>query len=227
MNGSPTAAEFAVEIAVGLEITAGAARRLVALAAHLHQPVLVHLRRDGDGIVGMQHLVAAVVARQEAVHHRLAGDFDERLRVGEERAVATDRAGQEDALVLGHPVGDQRGVQRLLRGRSPSTASSPGRAPRARRCARPRRRRDRPARGCRPWRPSAGAGRRSPPAPRRRRASRRRCEPANTRAPTAEACLTISNCECSLSATMKSQSNSPSAIIFETYCITVSYGRIG
>ena len=51
--------------------------------------------------------------------------------------------------------------------------------------------------------------------------------PLNTRAPTAEACLTISNCECSLSATMYSQSNSPLATSLATYCITVSYGRIG
>src|SRR5260370_8946362 len=47
-------------------------------------------------------------------------------------------------------------------------------------------------------------------------------EPQNTRAPTAEACLTISNCECSLSATMYSQSNSPFDTSLQTYCITVS-----
>ncbi len=52
-------------------------------------------------------------------------------------------------------------------------------------------------------------------------------EPQNTRAPHALACLTISNCECSPSATMYSQSNSPLEIILATYCITVSYGRMG
>jgi hypothetical protein len=52
-------------------------------------------------------------------------------------------------------------------------------------------------------------------------------EPVNTRAPHAHACFTISNCECSPSATMYSQSKSPLAIILATYCITVSYGRIG
>ena len=52
-------------------------------------------------------------------------------------------------------------------------------------------------------------------------------EPQNTRAPTAEACFTISNCECSLSATMYSQSSSPFDTSFATYCMTVSYGRMG
>ena len=47
-------------------------------------------------------------------------------------------------------------------------------------------------------------------------------EPVKVRAPTEEACLTISNWECSLSATMKSQSKLPSALSRETYCITVS-----
>src|SRR5438309_12081425 len=46
--------------------------------------------------------------------------------------------------------------------------------------------------------------------------------PQNTRAPAAEACLTISNCECSDSATMYSQSSSPLATSLATYCITVS-----
>ena len=47
-------------------------------------------------------------------------------------------------------------------------------------------------------------------------------EPQKTRAPTAEACLTISNCECSPSATMYSQSISPFETSLATYCITVS-----
>jgi hypothetical protein len=46
--------------------------------------------------------------------------------------------------------------------------------------------------------------------------------PQKTRAPAAEACLTISNWECSLSATMYSQSSSPLATSLATYCITVS-----
>src|SRR4029077_10811138 len=50
--------------------------------------------------------------------------------------------------------------------------------------------------------------------------------PQNTRAPHADACFTISNCECSPSATMYSQSNSPLATSLATYCITVSYGLI-
>src|SRR5690348_4300719 len=52
-------------------------------------------------------------------------------------------------------------------------------------------------------------------------------EPQKTRAPTVEACLTISNCECSHSATMYSQSSSPLAMSWAMYWITVSYGRIG
>src|SRR5215470_14974980 len=52
-------------------------------------------------------------------------------------------------------------------------------------------------------------------------------DPVKTRAPTADACFTTSNCECSPSATMYSQSNWPSATSFAMYCITVSYGRIG
>ena len=63
----------------------------------------------------MQQLIAAVIGRQEAVDRRLVGDVDDRLGMGEEGAVATDRDGQEDPLVLGHPVGDQRRVQRFLR----------------------------------------------------------------------------------------------------------------
>src|SRR5215467_13398002 len=52
-------------------------------------------------------------------------------------------------------------------------------------------------------------------------------DPQNTRAPHADACLTISNWECSPSATMYSQSSSPFATSLQTYCITVSYGRMG
>ena len=51
--------------------------------------------------------------------------------------------------------------------------------------------------------------------------------PANARAPTELACLTISNCECSLSATMYSESSSPSAISFDSMSMTSVYGRIG
>jgi len=47
-------------------------------------------------------------------------------------------------------------------------------------------------------------------------------EPQNTRAPQADACFTISNCECSPSATIYSQSISPSATNWLMYCITVS-----
>src|SRR5882724_11324698 len=52
-------------------------------------------------------------------------------------------------------------------------------------------------------------------------------DPQKTRAPQALACLTISNCECSPSATMYSQSSSPFDTSLAMYCITVSYGRIG
>ena len=51
--------------------------------------------------------------------------------------------------------------------------------------------------------------------------------PANARAPTELACLTISNCECSLSAMMYSASSSPSAMSFDNRSITSVYGRIG
>jgi hypothetical protein len=47
-------------------------------------------------------------------------------------------------------------------------------------------------------------------------------DPTNTRAPTDEACLQISNWECSPSATMYSHSSSPSAMSFATACITPS-----
>ena len=46
--------------------------------------------------------------------------------------------------------------------------------------------------------------------------------PQNTRAPTVEACFTISNCECSPSATMYSQSISPLEMSWAMYWITVS-----
>src|SRR6266852_3205298 len=52
-------------------------------------------------------------------------------------------------------------------------------------------------------------------------------EPQNTRAPQADACFTISNWECSPSATMYSQSISPLATSLQMYCMTVSYGRMG
>src|SRR5919112_1256333 len=52
-------------------------------------------------------------------------------------------------------------------------------------------------------------------------------EPTNTRAPTDEACLQISNWECSPSATMNSASSSPLAISFATACMPPSWGRIG
>ena len=47
-------------------------------------------------------------------------------------------------------------------------------------------------------------------------------EPQKTRAPQALACLTISNCECSPSAMMYSQSISPLETSLAMYCITVS-----
>src|SRR5213595_2998901 len=46
--------------------------------------------------------------------------------------------------------------------------------------------------------------------------------PQNTRAPQALACLTISNCECSPSAMMYSQSISPLETSLAMYCMTVS-----
>src|SRR5499425_3714388 len=52
-------------------------------------------------------------------------------------------------------------------------------------------------------------------------------EPQKTRAPTVDACLTISNWLCSPSATMYSATRLPLAIFRAIACITVSYGRIG
>src|SRR5439155_11772274 len=52
-------------------------------------------------------------------------------------------------------------------------------------------------------------------------------EPQNTRAPTVDACFTISNWLCSPSATMYSATGWPLAIFFAIACMTVSYGRIG
>src|SRR5206468_3907956 len=52
-------------------------------------------------------------------------------------------------------------------------------------------------------------------------------DPQKTRAPTVEACLTISNWLCSPSATMYSATSWPLAIFLAIACITVSYGRIG
>ena len=47
-------------------------------------------------------------------------------------------------------------------------------------------------------------------------------DPQNTRAPTVEACLTISNWLCSPSATMYSATSLPLAIFLAMACITVS-----
>ncbi len=47
-------------------------------------------------------------------------------------------------------------------------------------------------------------------------------EPQNTRAPTVEACLTISNWLCSPSATMYSATSWPLEIFLAMACITVS-----
>src|SRR5439155_6044831 len=52
-------------------------------------------------------------------------------------------------------------------------------------------------------------------------------EPQKTRAPTVEACLTISNWLCSPSATMYSATSWPPEIFLAIACMTVSYGRIG
>src|SRR5713101_280793 len=52
-------------------------------------------------------------------------------------------------------------------------------------------------------------------------------EPQKTRAPTVEACLTISNWLCSPSATMYSATSWPPEIFLAMACMTVSYGRIG
>src|SRR5919197_930357 len=52
-------------------------------------------------------------------------------------------------------------------------------------------------------------------------------DPQKTRAPTVEACLTISNWLCSPSATMYSATSWPLAIFLAIACMTVSYGRIG
>jgi hypothetical protein len=52
-------------------------------------------------------------------------------------------------------------------------------------------------------------------------------EPQNTRAPTVEACFTISNWLCSPSATMYSATSWPPEIFLAMAWMTVSYGRIG
>ena len=52
-------------------------------------------------------------------------------------------------------------------------------------------------------------------------------EPQKTRAPTVEACLTISNWLCSPSATMYSATSWPPEIFLAIACMTVSYGRMG
>src|SRR5213083_539060 len=52
-------------------------------------------------------------------------------------------------------------------------------------------------------------------------------EPQKTRAPTVDACLTISNWLCSPSATMYSATSWPPEIFLAIACMTVSYGRIG
>src|SRR5262245_34148450 len=52
-------------------------------------------------------------------------------------------------------------------------------------------------------------------------------EPQKTRAPTVEACFTISNWLCSPSATMYSAVSWPPEIFLAMACMTVSYGRMG
>jgi hypothetical protein len=109
------AAEDALEVGVGfLDHIVSAVHGRVVLAADLHDPILVRLRGDGDRIIGMQEEVGAVVTRQELVDLVLGRDIDERLRVGQESAVATDGAGEEDPPVLGHAIGNERGVKGLL-----------------------------------------------------------------------------------------------------------------
>src|SRR5581483_2989214 len=111
-----TASEDPLEVGVGL---ADDRERLphgvVVLAADLHQPVLVDLRRDGDGIVRVQEAVAEVELRQERVHRLLGRDLHDVLRVGEERAVQADRDRERDALVLADAPRHERQVQRFLR----------------------------------------------------------------------------------------------------------------
>src|SRR5512142_2126264 len=64
---------------------------VVVLAPDLHEPVLVHLRRDGDRVVRVQEAVTEVELRQELLHGRLRRDLHDVLGVGEERAVQADR----------------------------------------------------------------------------------------------------------------------------------------
>ena len=111
----------APEVGVGLlDDGVGALHGLVVLAADLDDPVLVGLRGHRDRVVGVQQQIAAVVARQELVDLRLGRHQGDGLRVGQERAVGRDGQRQEHAAVLGDPIGDQRGVERLLRGVDPA-----------------------------------------------------------------------------------------------------------
>ena len=109
------AAQDPLEIGVGfLDDAKGPFHGRVVLAPDFHHPIFVGLRGHGDGIVGMEQQVSAVVTRQELIHFFLRWNFDQRLRVGQEGAVATDCAGQEYAPILRYAIGDQGCVQRFL-----------------------------------------------------------------------------------------------------------------
>ena len=72
---------------------------------------------------GCMQEIAAVVAGQELLDLLGRGNLDQRLRVGEEGAVATDGAGHHHAGVFRHAVGDEGGVEALL------AAINPGQKP--------------------------------------------------------------------------------------------------
>src|SRR5579875_56275 len=119
-RGRVPLAEDGVELAVRLQDhRAGAPRGLPVLAPQLHHPVLVGLRGDGDRVIGVQHAVAQVVRRQEALDRLRAGDPHDVLGMGEERAVHRQRARHAHARVLGDAVAEQHVLQRLLRGGHP------------------------------------------------------------------------------------------------------------
>ena len=115
------APEYALQVVVRLgDHALGAAHGVVGLAANLQQPVLVDLRRDRDGVVGVQHELAPVIGWQVLVDQVLVRHLHYLLGVREKRAVGADGAGQIHSRVLGHAPRHERGVHRLLPGVDPA-----------------------------------------------------------------------------------------------------------
>src|SRR2546426_4330135 len=116
----PAAAEEPFEVGVRLaDDGLGLPHRLVVLHADLHEPVLVDLRRDGDGVVRVEQAITQVEGREELVYRGLRRDLHDLLRMGEEGAIQPDGDRERHALVLADAPRHECEIERLLRGLGP------------------------------------------------------------------------------------------------------------